>query len=181
MQLVLVSGPEATGKTHIAKSIARQMGCDYAGKDAIKEALYDTAAHNTWNYSWYESEVKNIFFNLVKDYIAQRKSLVIESNFIGTDRDRLMGLLNDDVEVSEIYCTARGLVSFKRFVQRNESGHRHKGHHDRRWYVKVFIQDMLRYLHVNYPYRPVRITPKLLIVDTTNYQKIDIASISKFV
>lgn len=181
MQLVIVSGPEATGKTHIGRSVAGQLGCQYVSKDMIKESLFDTGTRSTWDSGWYEHEAKEIFFDTIKDFIDRDESIVIESNFIGADRDRLIKLLNPKVEVSEIYCTARGLTSFRRFVRRNESNHRHKGHHDRRWYVKVFMQDMLRYVHVSYPYKPVRITQKLLTVDSTNIASIDKTAISKFI
>lgn len=182
MQVIIVSGPEATGKTSIAKSLAASLGYKYITKDSIKERLFDTSRkHSTWNYAWYENKAKKQFFSEVHELIKGRNDVVIESNFIGKDKKRLSSLLTKDVFLVEIYCTAKGMTTFKRFVSRNESGNRHSGHHDRRWYGKVLLEDLLQYVNIRWPSRPSYLTNKLLIVDTTDFSKVDIEKIIKFV
>ncbi|NCU37689.1 hypothetical protein EOL96_01325 [Candidatus Saccharibacteria bacterium] len=61
MNLIIVSGPEATGKTYIARQISSQLGYAYQSKDVIKETIYDTYTRSTWDYGWYESEAKQEF------------------------------------------------------------------------------------------------------------------------
>jgi predicted kinase len=180
MHLVIISGPEATGKTAIGKEIAKQLGYEYHSKDIIKEHLFDTAGKSTWRYNWYESRAKDQFFKIVRRLIDSRTNAVIESNFIGADKKRLSECLDPGVLVTEIYCKARGLTSFKRFVRRNESGQRHKGHHDRRWYAKILLEDLLQYAHISWPSRPSGLTHRLLIVDTTEFSKIDYRKIAEF-
>lgn len=123
---------------------AAQLRYQYESKDRIKEALFDTAPRSTWNYGWYEAQAKQRFFRVIEQLIANNTDSVIESNFIGKDKVRLKRYLKGNVYLTEIYCSAQGLTSFRRFVSRSETGRRHKGHHDRRWYPKVFLQDCLR-------------------------------------
>ena len=181
MQLVIISGPEATGKSEIGHKLAEQLGYRYESKDRIKEALFDSAPRSTWSYRWYENEAKQQFFRELERLIRTNTNSIIESNFIGGDRARLKDCLRTEVKVIEIYCTAKGMTSFRRFVRRNESGRRHKGHHDRRWYAKVFFQGCVRYIGVEWPYGPLGLTDKLLKVDTTNFSKVNFRAIAQFV
>lgn len=181
MKLVIVSGAEATGKTAIGHEIASRLGLKYQSKDNIKEALFDSESHNTWDHFWYEKKAKNQFFEEIKQFVTQNKSAVIESNFNTRDKQCLANCLNSDVEISEIYCTTKGLTSFRRFVRRNEAGLRHKGHHDRRWYAKILLEDLLNLLNIRWPSKPFNFNKKLLVVDTTNFKNIDYKKIINFI
>jgi predicted kinase len=181
MQLVIISGPEATGKSAIGHELAQQTGYQYESKDVIKEALFDKAPRSTWDFSWYENEAKQRLFRKLDKLIAGGTDTIVESNFMGKDKARLKACLMPDVSVTEIYCAARGLTSFRRFVRRNESGRRHKGHHDRRWYPTVFFENCLRAVGVQWPYGPVGVTQKLLKVDSTDFSKVDFQAITRFV
>lgn len=180
MQLVIVSGQEATGKTEVAKKVAQLLGYEYISKDVIKEKLFDTANKSTWDYGWYEKNAKKQFFADITDSVSKGSSTVIESNFIGEDKSRLMGCLKEEVALKELYCEAKGLTSFTRFVHRNESGNRHRGHHDRRWYLKIFIEDILQYMNIRWPSKPSELTQKLLVVDTTDFTKVNYEKITDF-
>jgi hypothetical protein len=181
MQLVIISGPEASGKSEIGHKLAEQLGYRYESKDRIKEALFDKAPRSTRDFTWYENEAKQKFFYELEQFIAADTNSIVESNFIGKDKIRLEACLNNKVHVTEIYCTVRGFTSFRRFVRRNESGRRHKGHHDRRWYMKVFFQDCLRHFGIQWPYGRLGLTKKFLMVDSTDFSKVDFQAISRFV
>ena len=181
MHLVIISGPEATGKSEIGRKISEQLGYKYESKDRIKEALFDKRPRTTWDYSWYENEAKQQFFHKINGLISNNINAVIESNFIGTDKIKLEKCLSSEVLLTEIYCTASGMTSLRRFIGRNEGGRRHKGHHDRRWYIKVFAQDCLRYIGIQWPYKPLGLTDKFLKVDSTDFTKVNFDEISKFV
>ena len=47
MNLVIVSGPEATGKSGIAQEVAQLLGYKYQSKDVIKEQMFDQGSHDT--------------------------------------------------------------------------------------------------------------------------------------
>lgn len=181
MRLIIVSGPEATGKTEVGKEVARRLDCKYKSKDMIKEKLFNTENHNTWDYGWYEKKAKKDFFKDISSLVKNDSDAVIESNFIGKDKTQLSNSLNTEVMLTELYCETKGLTSFKRFIHRNESGKRHKGHHDRRWYFKVLAEDLLRYLRIRWPHKPSGLTKKLLIIDTTDFQKVNYEEITAFI
>ena len=42
MNVLIVSGPEATGKTAVGKTISQKLGYQYLSKDMIKEAMFDS-------------------------------------------------------------------------------------------------------------------------------------------
>lgn len=178
MNLILISGAEATCKSDIARRLSAELGCVYLSKDSIKEALYDEAERSTWNYRWYESKAKQDFFGSIEEFIENDVDIIIESNFIGPDRQRLVELIGDNVNLQEIHCYADGMTSFKRAIQRNESGRRHSGHHDRRWYPKIFIQSLLHTLGINVgAHQAVKASDNVLYFNTTRYPNVDFDSL----
>lgn len=182
MKLVIISGPEATCKTTIGKHIASELGFAYLSKDSIKEAMYDSENHNTWDFNWYESRTKEIFFEEIKKLVYKNKNIVVESNFMGNDRQKLSELTNSQTELFEIHCNSNGLKSFQRFVKRNENKERHPGHHDRRWYLKVLYESTMHNIGINIKaHRITGLTTKVLNVDTSNFSNIDYKSIINFI
>lgn len=181
MNLILISGAEATCKSDIGGRLAKELGYAYQSKDHIKENMYDTGEKSTWNYGWYESEAKQTFFNDIAELISSDTDAVIESNFIGEDKKKLEQLLRINVKLKEIHCYADGLTSCKRAVRRNESGRRHAGHHDRRWYPKILFQSSLHALGIDVgAHKPAKIQPSILMLNTTQYPNIDFDSVIEF-
>ncbi len=182
MKLIIISGAEATCKSSLSKELTKKLGCAYQSKDTIKEALFDKNTHNTWNFRVYEQEAKKLFFKDIKTLINDRKNAIIESNFIGEDRSKLAKLVNHDIELIEIHCFMNGYASFRYFVKRNESGARHPGHHDRRWYPKVLFQTTMHILHINIgAHNPVDLSAKTMNLDTTNFPDINYDKILQFI
>jgi len=179
MKLLIVSGPEASGKTAIANVLAERLGYAYQSKDAIKEPMYDSGEHDTNDSAWFEERAKQAFFDQISAFVTTETNAVIESNFIGHDRQRLIDCIGD-ADVAEIYCTARGFTSFRRFVARNESGRRHKGHHDRKWYWNIFWHDVARIFDIEWPYRPLGLSDKSARLDTTDFSKINYEQLLEF-
>lgn len=179
--MIIVSGATATGKTTLAQIIADEFGYILYSKDIIKEKLYDSQAGTNHGYFWYEKRAKNIFFNAILNDISHAKSLVVENNFMRNDKRRLKSLIGTDVQVAEVYCKARGFTRLKRFIARGESGQRHNAHNDRSWYPTVFIGALLNYIGIQWPYGPVRVTDKILYLDTTDTSRIEVEKITKFI
>jgi len=182
MNLIIVSGAEATGKTTIAKTLAKALGYSYHSKDVIKESLFNTQKHSTWDFAWYESMAKNQFFTDIETIARSKNNAIIESNFLGDDKERLRVLLGDSVNLLEIHCYSDGLSSFKRVVKRNESKARHPGHHDRRWYPKIFIQSIFHNLGVNIgAHKPLNLSDNTICVNTTDIANVDYGQLMSIV
>lgn len=182
MNLILISGAEATCKTDLSKRLVQALGYKYQSKDHIKEAMFDKHERSTWNYSWYESRAKAEFFEEIQGFISTKTDVIIESNFSGQDREKLKSLISEGVILKEIHCYARGMTGFKRAVHRNETGSRHSGHHDRRWYPKVFIQSLLHSVGINIgAHKPVKLGDEILNLDTTIYPGINFNKVIEFV
>ena len=69
----------------------------------------------------------------------------------------------------------------KRFIKRNEGGIRHRGHHDRRWYLTMISEELLSYTGIRWPYKPLNYSSDLLTIDTNNIAIIDYKAIVQFV
>lgn len=172
MYLIIISGPPASGKTTLGSIIADNLDFEFLAKDEIKERLFNSGARTTYDYSWYEKRAKDLLFDNLRLAIAKNQSLVIEANFIKSDKKRLISCLNKSMYITEMYCSARGMTRFSRFVKRNESGMRHKAHYDRRWYTSVFLSSLLSYVGIEWPYKPLNISMRMNI-DTTHPSKIN--------
>jgi len=182
MKLIVISGAEATCKSAVGKELAKQLNCTYISKDSIKEALFDEMLISTWNFKLYEQKAKDLFFQDIQNFILNKKDVIIESNFIGVDKVKLEKLLNQTVEVTEVHCYTKGYVSFKRFVIRNETGKRHRGHHDRRWYLKVLFQTTMHVASINIgAHRAVGISKRIINLDTTHFPNVNYVGPIQFI
>lgn len=85
MKLVIITGPEATGKSFLAQELSKKLGYAVLSKDQIKENLFDTEKVSTWDYRCYESYAKDLLFKKVQGYICSGNSIIIESNFNSKD------------------------------------------------------------------------------------------------
>ncbi len=71
MKIIIISGPEATGKSAIGRELSKLLSFQYVSKDMIKESLFDSVPNNTWDYKWFENKAKDIFFETLQDFIKQ--------------------------------------------------------------------------------------------------------------
>ena|SRR5579862_3998341 len=180
-KLIIISGAEATGKSHIRDELAKRLGIEYLSKDVIKEKMFDEGTVSTWRFSWYEDRANDELLRQTAVYLSENQSLIVEANFKAGYEARLRELLRPDTETYEIFCRSRGFASFRRFVKRNETGSRHPGHHDRRWYLPVLVYSICGILKINWPYKPMNLSQKILRLDTTDLSKIDYAAITQFI
>jgi predicted kinase len=177
MKLVIISGPSASGKTTIGKRIADELDYSFYSKDQIKEELFDSGSRSTYSFAWYEKQATNKFYALLEQAVKEGKSLVIESDFHKSAEKPIRLCINKNVQIVEVYCFAKGLVRFKRYIKRNESQSRHHGHHDRRWYPVMLFMCLSNYLNIYWPNLPLKLSHEVLMIDSSDFSKIDYPSI----
>lgn len=85
-------------------------------------------------------------------------------------------LLKNNVTVIEVFCFARGWVAVRRYITRNRSGERHRGHRDHLWYILVFSDSLLEKIGYKV-YRPLRLSTHIIYLDTTDFGHLDYAGI----
>jgi predicted kinase len=183
MQLIIVQGQSGTGKTTMARRLAKELGYRTFIKDEYKETLFDDHGPGlgpVHAMGGIERRTWQAVFDTASQAIAADESLIIEGNFRGAQRRALKDRLKPNAHVTEVFCYARGWRPLIRYVRRNRSGERHAGHHDHLWYVFVFWDVVLANLGLRV-FKPLRLSPATLEVDTSDFDKIDYGAILKYI
>jgi len=138
MQLIIINGMPATGKTTIAKSLSDQLAVPVIAKDTIKEFLFDTLGIKDREWSRILGAASSDVLYLLADaLLGSGQSIILESAFERQYAAPQIEALRHKYhpEVTEIYCTTERAVRRKRFITRNEMGERHVGHVDHNNYL----------------------------------------------
>jgi predicted kinase len=120
--LVLVTGPPASGKTTIARPLARQLGVPLLGKDVIKEALFD--ALGTGDRAW-SRRLGAASYAVLLALAGELPAAVLDANFYP---DHGPGLLRACQQPIEVFCRCPAAEVERRFIRRAPG--RHPGHVD---------------------------------------------------
>jgi predicted kinase len=131
--LVVVSGPPASGKTSLARALARELGLPWIGKDALKETLYEVVGSGEELEAKLEEASRRLLLTIAGEHLASELSAIVESNFDReVDSALLQQLLREHpTRVVQIHCGAEEQELLERFAERAESSERHPGHADR--------------------------------------------------
>jgi len=175
MKLIIVNGLPGSGKSTLAKPLSRQLGLPLIAKDTIKEFLFDQLGTKDRAWSKTLGKASNDFlYSLAEIMLADGQSLIIENAFEKTYAVPRIRHITEkyQLQVVEIYCATNPKIRKQRFIDRNESGDRHRGHAD----------------HVNYAenagpeptvkYAAMEIS-RVVYVDTTN--DVDIAELTRLI
>ena len=130
--LTVVTGPPASGKTTLAREIARELDMPYISKDTLKETLYEQIGSGDDLEPKLDAAAVALLFAVVEEQLAAGVSVVAESNF-DSDSDlapfeRLAEEL--DIEILQLHVTRPTEMLLERFAKRAASGKRHPGHGD---------------------------------------------------
>ena len=130
--LVVVTGPPASGKTSLARDLARELGLPWISKDAVKETLYDALGSGEELEPSLEEAARRLLLTVAEQQLASGLSAIVESNFDGdADLAPLKRLWQErDTRVVQIHCGGEQEALLERFAERAESGQRHPGHGD---------------------------------------------------
>jgi predicted kinase len=124
--LVVVTGPPASGKTTIARAIAREFRLPLVAKDGIKELLFDElgTGDRDWSRRLGRATIA-LMYRLLDEQLRAGCSVVVEANFRPELANSSFAALPAH-RVFQVYCTAPDELLVERYASRP----RHPGHLD---------------------------------------------------
>ncbi len=173
MQLIILSGWPATGKTSIARQLSEQLAFPLVSKDTFKEHMFDTLGYDDRAHSTKLGIASyRILFAVVEELLKHGISVVTETAFHAEYDSKAFGKLIDQYQpnVTQIICSADGETLFERFKKRAESGSRHPGHVD--------LENLDEWTKLRTEqYVPLSIEGNTIELDTTNFDLVDIGDL----
>lgn len=168
--LLIVNGRAATGKTTLARRLAREFVAPLIHKDGLKEPLYDTlgapdrAASRRLGVATYAIQRA-----IAAELLMAGVSLILEANY----REEFEGaplralITAHDARVAQIWLSAQPDVLIERFTQRAASAERHPGHRE------LAYMDEIRQTIAAPDDTPLALPGPLLSLDTTTFREQD--------
>ena len=138
--LILISGFSCTGKTTLAKLIAKRYSLPLIGRDDLKESLYNSLGYKDREWSKKLGIASyDLLYLFIEQLLANKLSLITESNFkSGTDTANLLNLKSKyQFSLLQIHCYTSVEIALQRFKDRAISSERHPGHVDSSIYEEM--------------------------------------------
>ncbi len=127
--LVIVSGPPASGKTTLARPLARALGLPLFEKDTIKERLANCLGEGQREYSRSLGLAATLMLvDIAGELLAAGQSVMLESYFQHGKAEQQLGHLTSLANSMLIHCTASRETLIERYVLRMSSQGRHAIH-----------------------------------------------------
>jgi predicted kinase len=170
--LVFVTGPPASGKTHIAGLLAAELPLPLVAKDEFKEVLYDSLGIGdvAWSQRLGAASIA-LVYQAIEAHLRAGQPLVVEANFVAEQaRPTLLRLqARHAFESLEVHCSAREDVLVARYESR--AGTRHAGHLDaeRVDEISAAIRDGRN--------GPLDLGGSSIVFDTTDLDRIDLEGV----
>jgi predicted kinase len=164
--LVIITGPPCTGKTTLARRIARELGFPLITKDDIKESLFDSLGWKDRERSKQLGRASyELLFYFVESQLAAGRSHIVEANLAPEfSTERLRALKTKyRFEPFQIQCKTDGQVLVQRFKERAKSGVRHPGH------VEHLQHEEQSDILLKGKYESLDIGGQVLEIDTTDF------------
>lgn len=187
MYCILVTGIPAAGKSTMAKEIGKQLNIPVISKDSIKEILFDTVGFNS------RSEkvalgvgAMEIMYYCAEQLMQTGAPFVLENNFENSSKEGLEKILvKYQYTPITVVMTGDYRVIYERFLERNQSPERHRGHVVNTQYPEVSPTNevgIVLYEHFvggikNRGMDSFSIGENRIVVDTTDFSNVDIDTI----
>jgi predicted kinase len=163
--IIVVAGVPGSGKTSLARPLARQLEVPLVSKDVIKEALFD--ALGTGDLQW-SQRLGRAAHRVMYAVAADLGSAVLESHFWpGVSEADLQALGRPLIQV---YCRCPIEVAVERYMRRVEAPDRHRGH-----LPEHQADEAIQGWRASEPV-PLALDAPLIEVDTTG--RVDVAAVA---
>ena len=177
-KLIIIGGSLATGKSTLAKYLENVTGIKRVSMDDLKESLFDVGGYHNRAWSKQIGMIAwPVFKQMIELHLQQHADVIAEATFLWPDdKDWIHELAQRyHADIFQIWMTADPLVARERFIRRS-ANERHPGHCDA-------LEDVLEEFDkriFNRSFIPHPLKGKTCVVDTTDLERVDHASIVKF-
>ncbi len=187
MYCILVTGIPAAGKTTMAEYLSERMRLPVFSKDTVKELLYDHVGfHSRQEKVSLGIAGMEIIYYAAKQLMKAGQPFILENNFEHISKDGIESLLKEyRYPALTVTLTGDYRVIYQRFLERNISPQRHKGHvlNDCYPQEREHSAEELRAASISYEDYLYGITHRgfdtfsvdgvQMIVDTTDFSQVD--------
>ena len=161
--LVIVSGPPASGKTSLARPLARNLGMPLFAKDATKERIADTLGPETMQISGRIGHAAMLLlYDTARELLEAGQSVLLEAFFHHGKAEPDLAPLITIADAVLVHCTADNDILLQRYAERIGVPERHTIHGDAHR-----IDDMRAYIEQGVT-DPLDLPIPRLMIDTTN-------------
>lgn len=130
MYCILITGIPASGKSTMADFLADHLNLPVISKDNIKELMYDVIGFRSR-----EEKVRlgiasmDIMYYMAEQLMRRQQPFILENNFENISKEGLLAIL-EKYSYTAITITLTGDYKriYQRFLERNDSPDRHRGH-----------------------------------------------------
>ncbi len=130
MDLIIIAGMPASGKSTYAKKLSRAVGYPIVEKDNIKEELFDTLGFKCYaEKRQLDVAATAVLLRVADDMLSCGQSLIMVNNFRDDAKEALEKLiLKYDCRCVIVFFGGDNDVFFRRYVERDNAHARHRGH-----------------------------------------------------
>lgn len=130
MNLLIIAGMPASGKTTVAEKLSLALGYPILEKDALKEELFDTVGFTSYaEKRRLDTAATAVLLRAADALLAAKSSLILVNNFREDAADSVRALLaKHGASCVTLFFKGDGDVFYERYVARDLRGVRHLGH-----------------------------------------------------
>lgn len=127
---ILVTGIPASGKSCFAEKLQQKLGIPVISKDQIKEILYDTVGFRSRAEKVaLGNAALEVMYDMAARMMACNQLFILENNFESHSVPGLVKILEDHhYRAVTVRLTGDYEKIYQRFLERDRSGKRHRGH-----------------------------------------------------
>lgn len=130
MNLIILAGMPATGKSTVAASLSRAFGYPILEKDNIKEGLFDELGFENYAQKRKLDHAANeVLLRILEAMLKAGNSLIVDNNFDTVSAKKLCALLETyQPACVTIFLNGDPQVLYERYAERDNRHARHLGH-----------------------------------------------------
>ena len=130
MELIILAGMPATGKSTVAAALSKAFGYPILEKDEIKEVLFDTLGFENYPQKReLDIAATAVLLQVLEGMLKAGTSVIAVNNFDTQEAQRLTGLIEHyKPNCVTVFLNGQPQVLYERYVRRDKLHQRHLGH-----------------------------------------------------